>query len=51
MSAIRFYRDPRGFQVFVGPWAARVSWSRTGCFANGSRWFTGWHRWREDADV
>lgn len=48
---VRVFRDPVGFHIFIGPWAARFSWSRQGHFANGSHYFTGWHRWAEDAEL
>ena len=48
---VRIYRDLPGLQVFVGPWSCRVALDRSGYFANGSHYFSGWHRWREDADV
>lgn len=42
---------PRAAMVYVGPWAARLNWSLGARFANGSRWFSGWHRWtRLDAE-
>lgn len=34
--------------VYVGPWACRYAWDRSGRFGNGLRWSSGWHRWRED---
>lgn len=51
LRAVRVYRDPVGLHLFVGPWACSVSWSRRGYFANGSHYFTGWHRWAEDAEL
>lgn len=45
---MRIIRERRGFHVVVGEWAARLSFDRSGWFANGSHWFSGWHRWRED---
>ena len=50
-SRPRVFRERRGFTLVIGPWAARFSWSRSGHFANGSRWFTGWHRWGDDAEL
>lgn len=47
---MRIFRDPRAVTVVIGPWAGRVNWARTARFANGSRWFSGWHRWAEDAE-
>jgi len=48
--SFRFFREPRGFTVVVGPWAGRFNFARTTRFGNGARWFSGWHRWREDVD-
>ena len=46
-----FYRERGGVTVVVGPWACRYTlpW-RPGRFSNGSRWSSGWHRWREEPD-
>lgn len=34
--------------VQIGPWLARFAWNG-GFFSNGSRWFSGWHRWQDPA--
>lgn len=45
---MRFRRhDKHSLFVYVGPWACRVAWDH-GRFSNGSRWFSGWYRWRDD---
>ena len=44
----RVYREYRGFTFVIGPWAARFSFDRRGWLANGSHWFSGWHRWEDD---
>lgn len=46
----RFIREHDGFMVYIGPWAARFSWSRRGYFVNGSRWFSGWSRWTDEPE-
>lgn len=39
---------PYRLYVVVGPWAISLGpWSRTSRYGNGSRWHSGWHRWRE----
>jgi hypothetical protein len=47
---VRIHRTLGGLMLWVGPWAARASWSRTGRFGNGSRWWSGWSRWRDWPD-
>jgi hypothetical protein len=38
--------------VRIGPWQARItSPYYGGRFGNGSRWFSGWHRWAEEEDA
>jgi len=40
---------PLDVWVYVGPWGARIVWpSDDGRFLNGSRWWSGWSRWREE---
>ena len=47
------YSDPpSGVYIAVGPWWARLNWrSFPGTYANGSRWFSGWHRWDDELEV
>ena len=41
LPSLRVFREYKGFQVFVGPWAARFSWSRSGWFASTAEvWLT-----------
>lgn len=53
--SIRIYRAYRngysfrhGFDLYVGRWACRVSFHRSGWFSNGSHYFSGWFDWREE---
>jgi hypothetical protein len=46
--AVRVWRwRPLDAQVYVGPWSIRFA-TGPGRFGNGSRWRSGWHRWREE---
>lgn len=45
---MRILRQNHGFLVQIGPWLASFSWGKLSHYANGSRWFSGWHRWQED---
>jgi len=46
--SVRVIREMGGFRVYIVQWDARFSWRRDGHFVNGSKWFSGWHRWMED---
>lgn len=42
------WRRPDVYLV-LGPWAVRLmSPYYGGTFGNGSRWSSGWHRWKDD---
>jgi len=43
----RFFREPHGCSIVVGPWMCSLNWAKTARFANGSRWFSGWRPWRD----
>lgn len=46
-----FYWDgTKSFFVRIGPYACRYSFSRKGRFGNGSRWSSGWHNWKREAE-
>lgn len=44
---MRVFPERRGFTFYVFGWMGRVAWGQ-GRFANGSRWFSGLHRFRVD---
>lgn len=47
---MKFLRRESSLIAWVGPWQARFAWDRAGVFGNGSRWFSGWHRWEIEDD-
>ncbi len=46
----RYYKFGRVLDVYVGEWAIRFTFCRVGRFSNGSRWHSGWYRWRDQPD-
>jgi hypothetical protein len=44
---VRLFRDPKGFTLYAFGRMCRLNWGM-GRFANGSRWFSGWHKARDE---
>ncbi len=51
--AVRNYGTRRhpDLHIIAGPWLIRLTDPYYGgTFGNGSRWSSGWHRWKDDPD-